>query len=96
MTWYAYIDKQTGELKSTGTVRPAKVPDHLEEKELDGPVDFSAQEWDKEAREMVQKAPDTRPLGLLEIAERMTQEDISTVLKALGLTDERIEQLRTR
>lgn len=91
--WYGYYDKVTGELKSTGTVRPKEVPEGLEEVAFDEKVDFATQQWDPEAKAFIAKPPVVKPFAGHMLFDRITASDMAIILESLGISGQRAAEL---
>jgi len=53
MTWYAVVDKATGEAVSFGTILADPLPTDLEAIEIEGQPKKGLRKWDSAARQMV-------------------------------------------
>lgn len=91
--WYAVCDKATGELISTGSVIADPLPDHLEKIELAQAPDWKTQDWDAEKKALTEKPAQARRRDLLRVLDRLTIDEARALLKAGGLTNQRIQQL---
>lgn len=105
MAWYLIIDKATGQLKSEGSRLPEYDPndikkrdqplaDNLEVLTLQARPDWRLKKWDAITRALIDKPEKKGPRSGLELLKRLTVEDVETMLKSLGITDERLAELK--
>jgi hypothetical protein len=91
--WYAVCDKETGELKSTGTVLPETLDGAYEVIGLDEPWDAAIHDWDAANKRKTAKVRAPKPFTIHRVLDRLTAEDAAEILKRLGLSPARAEQL---